>query len=249
MAQVAIVTGGGRGIGATIAQRLAAQGCAVGVLDLDLAGATRVADEIAETGMPSTAIAVDVADTAAVESAVGAVTDQLGAPSILINNAGVTRDNLLFRMSDEDWDLVLRTHLRGCFLMARAVQKTMVAAGYGRIVNISSASALGNRGQANYAAAKAGIQGFTKTLALELGPYGITVNCVAPGFIVSDMTRATARRLGRDWEDYVAERAAQIPVRRAGTPEDVASVAGFLCSPDAGFVSGQVVYVAGGPKG
>jgi 3-oxoacyl-[acyl-carrier protein] reductase len=151
-------------------------------------------------------------------------------------------------MSETDWDQVMGVHLRGSFLTTRAVQKHMVDAGWGRIVNLSSTSALGNRGQANYSAAKAGLQGFTKTLALELGRFGITANTVAPGFNASDMTRATAERLGQDWDTYIAARTKDIPVQRAGTPEDVADAVAFFCSESAGFVSGQVLYVAGGPK-
>jgi len=167
---------------------------------------------------------------------------------VLVNNAGVTRDNLLFKMSEGDWDTVMGVHLRGSFLMARAVQKHMVDAGWGRIVNLSSTSALGNRGQANYSTAKAGLQGFTKTLAIELGKFGVTANCIAPGFIVSDMTKATAERIGQDWDTYVAARAAQIPVARAGEVADIAHAVSFFVSEGAGFVSGQVLYVAGGPR-
>jgi 3-oxoacyl-[acyl-carrier protein] reductase len=167
---------------------------------------------------------------------------------VLVNNAGVTRDNLLFKMADADWDLVMHVHLRGSFLMTRAVQKHMVEAKWGRVVNLSSTSALGNRGQANYATAKAGLQGFTKTLAIELGKYGVTANAIAPGFIVTDMTKATAARIGQEWEPYVAARAAAIPVARAGQPEDIAHTVSFLVSEGAGFVSGQVIYVAGGPR-
>jgi 3-oxoacyl-[acyl-carrier protein] reductase len=166
---------------------------------------------------------------------------------VLVNNAGVLRDNLLFKMSDDDWDTVLDIHLKGSFLMTRAAQKHMVEAKYGRIVNTSSSSALGNRGQANYSAAKAGLQGFTKTLAKELGQFGITANSVAPGFIATDMTAATAARVGMDFEDFKQAAAAGIPVRRVGLPEDVAHTVSFLVSEGAGFVSGQVIYVAGGP--
>jgi 3-oxoacyl-[acyl-carrier protein] reductase len=165
-----------------------------------------------------------------------------------VNNAGVTRDNMLFKMTDSDWDMVMNVHLRGAFLMSRAAQKYMTEAKWGRIVNLSSVSALGNRGQANYSTAKAGLQGFTKTLAIELGKFGVTANCIAPGFIVSDMTRATAERIGEDWDTYVAARAAQIPVARAGQVEDIAHTVSFFVSEGAGFVSGQVIYVAGGPK-
>lgn len=194
------------------------------------------------------AVGADVSDAADVDRAVSRVADKLGAPTVLINNAGVTRDNLLFKMTEADWDSVIGVHLKGSFLMSKAVQKYMVDAGWGRIVNLSSTSALGNRGQSNYSAAKAGLQGFTKTLAIELGKFGITANCIAPGFIISDMTKAAAERIGEDWDTYVVARAAQIPVARAGVVDDIAHAVSFFVSDGAGFVSGQVICVAGGPK-
>jgi 3-oxoacyl-[acyl-carrier protein] reductase len=246
--RVAIVTGAARGIGAATAQRLAADGMAVAVLDLEEASAKAAVDAIEASGGRALAVGADVSDAEQVAAAVERVTEALGAPTVLVNNAGVTRDSLLFKMTETDWDMVMGVHLRGSFLMARAVQKHMVSAGWGRIVNLSSTSALGNRGQANYATAKAGVQGFTKTLAIELGKFGITANCIAPGFIVSDMTRATAARIGEDWDTYVGVRAAQIPVARAGQVEDIAHAVSFFVSEGAGFVSGQVLYVAGGPR-
>ncbi|HEY9483448.1 MAG TPA: SDR family oxidoreductase, partial [Micromonosporaceae bacterium] len=194
-------------------------------------------------------VGADVSDPKAVALAVDRIVAELGAPTVLVNNAGVLRDNLLFKMTDDDWDTVLGVHLRGAFLMSRAAQVHMTAAKWGRIVNLSSTSALGNRGQANYAAAKAGMQGFTRTLAIELGPFGVTVNAVAPGFIVTDMTVATAARVGVDFEQMQQRAAAEIPVRRVGRPADVANVIAFLAGDDASFVSGQVIYVAGGPRG
>jgi len=245
--RVAIVTGAARGIGAATARRLAADGMAVAVLDLDAAACTDTVDAITDAGGRAMAVGADVSKADQVEAAVGKVAAELGPPAVLINNAGIIRDNLLFKMTEDDWDMVLGVHLRGAFLMSRAAQKHMVEQRYGRIVNLSSSSALGNRGQVNYSAAKAGMQGFTKTLAIELGPFGITANAVAPGFIATDMTAATAARIGMSFEDFQAAAATQIPVRRVGQAEDVAYVISFLCSEGAGFVSGQVIYVAGGP--
>jgi 3-oxoacyl-[acyl-carrier protein] reductase len=245
--RVAIVTGAARGIGAATARRLADHGMAVAVLDLDAASCAGTVDAITAAGGRAFAVGADVSQADQVEAAVGKVAAELGPPAVLVNNAGVIRDNLLFKMSENDWDTVLGVHLRGAFLMSRATQKHMVDQRFGRIVNLSSSSALGNRGQVNYSAAKAGLQGFTKTLAIELGQFGITANAVAPGFIVSDMTAATAARIGVPFDDFQAAAASQIPVRRVGQPEDVAHVIAFLCSEGAGFVSGQVIYVAGGP--
>jgi 3-oxoacyl-[acyl-carrier protein] reductase len=246
--RVAIVTGAARGIGSATAQRLAADGLAVAVLDLQEAACKDTVAEIEAAGGRALAVGADVADAEQVAAAVERVAAGLGAPTVLVNNAGVTRDNLLFKMTDADWDLVMHVHLRGSFLMTRAVQQYMTEAKWGRIVNLSSTSALGNRGQANYATAKAGLQGFTKTLAVELGKFGVTANAIAPGFIVTDMTKATAARIGQEWEPYVQARAAAIPVARAGQPEDIAHTVSFLVSDGAGFVSGQVIYVAGGPR-
>jgi len=245
--RVAIVTGGARGIGAGTAKRLAADGLAVGVLDLKEGDSQATVDAITSAGGRALAVGADVSDGDQVKAAVDRVATELGPPVVLINNAGVIRDNMLFKMTDDDWDTVIGIHLRGSFLMSRACQKHMVDSEWGRIVNLSSSSALGNRGQVNYSAAKAGLQGFTKTLAIELGRFGVTANAVAPGFIATDMTAATAARLGVGFEDFQKAAATQIPVRRVGTPDDVAHVISFLVSEGAGFVSGQVIYVAGGP--
>lgn len=247
--RVAVVTGAARGIGAAVATRLHQDGFAVAVLDLDEATCADTVEAIQQDGGRAAAFGVDVAQSDAVSAAVQRVADELGPPVVLVNNAGITRDNLLFKMTDQDWDAVLSVHLRGSFLMSRAVQAHMTQAGWGRIVNLSSTSALGNRGQANYAAAKAGMQGFTKTLAIELGRFGVTVNAVAPGFIVTEMTRITAERIGVSFEDFQAARAKETPVPRVGQPEDIAHAVSFFVSDQASFVTGQVLYVAGGPRG
>jgi 3-oxoacyl-[acyl-carrier protein] reductase len=244
--RVAVVTGGARGIGAAIAKRFADEGAAIAVLDLDRESAAATADGLGAA--KALGLACNVGDAPSVEAAVEGVVEQLGKVDILVNNAGVTRDNLLFKMSEDDWDAVMNVHLRGSFLMSRAAQKHMVAQKYGKILNLSSVSALGNRGQANYSAAKMGLQGFTRTLAIELGPYGINVNAVAPGFIVTDMTDATARRVGMEPEAYREAAAGATPVRRVGHPEDIAATAAFLCSDEASFITGQTLYVDGGAR-
>ena len=244
--RVAVVTGSARGIGAATAQRFAAEGASVAVLDLDQDAAAATAAGLGAE--KAVGLACDVSKADSVEAAVSRVVEELGKVDILVNNAGVTRDNLLFKMTEDDWDLVMNVHLRGSFLMSREVQKHMVAARYGKIVNLSSVSALGNRGQANYSAAKMGLQGFTRTLALELGPFGINVNAIAPGFIVTDMTDDTARRLGVEPEEFRKGAAAVNPVRRVGYPEDIAATAAFLCSDEASYITGQTLYVDGGAK-
>jgi 3-oxoacyl-[acyl-carrier protein] reductase len=247
-ATVAIVTGAARGIGAGVAKRLAEDGFAVAVVDLDEAAGKPVVEEIEAAGGRALAVGLDVTDEQAVQTGVERIAEELGAPTVLVNNAGILRDNLLFKMSADDWDAVMNVHLRGSFLMTRAVQSYMTEAGWGRVVNLSSTSALGNRGQANYAAAKAGLQGFTKTLALELGKFGVTANAIAPGFIETEMTAGTAERMGMGFEELKAAAAAQVPMARTGTPADIAHAVSFFVSEGAGFVSGQVLYVAGGPR-
>jgi len=247
--RVAFVTGAGRGIGAATALRLAEEGARVALADLDLAGCEQVAAEINKPGSEAIALECNVADAAMVQSAIDTTAGRFGRLDILVNNAGVTRDNLLFKMSDDEWETVMNVHLKGAFLCSRAAQKYMVEQKYGRIVSLSSTSALGNRGQVNYSAAKAGLQGFTRTLAIELGQFGITANAVAPGFIDTEMTRATARRQGLDPDQVIAQASKTIPVRRVGQPRDIANVICFLCSDEASYVSGQIIYVAGGPRG
>jgi 3-oxoacyl-[acyl-carrier protein] reductase len=247
--RTAVVTGAGRGIGAAVAARLAADGHRVAVLDLREEDTAGTVEAINNWGGKAVGVGADVSDADAVDAAVARITEELGAPTILVNNAGILRDNLLFKMTETDWDAVMGVHLRGAFLMSRAVQVHQVREKWGRIVNLSSTSALGNRGQANYSAAKAGLQGFTKTLAIELGRYNVTVNAIAPGLIETDMTRSTAERMGVAYEDFMARAAADIPVGRTGKPADIAAAASFFVREEASFVSGQVLYVAGGPRG
>ena len=245
--RVALVTGAARGIGFAVAARLAEEGAKVCLTDV--AGTEEAADRLADGVLDVFGMRLDVTEGGQVEAVVGEVVARYGRLDILVNNAGVTRDNFLYKMSDADWKTVLDVHLTGAFLCSRAAQGPMVENGYGRIVNVSSVSALGNRGQANYSAAKAGLQGFTRTLAAELGRFGITANAVAPGFVETEMTRATAERMGVEWETFVAARVKDIPVGRSGKPEDIAAAILFFASEEAGFVSGQVMYVAGGPRG
>jgi 3-oxoacyl-[acyl-carrier protein] reductase len=246
--RTAIVTGSGRGIGAAIALRLAKDGNRVGVIDLREEDTADTVAAIREAGGEAIGVGADVANSEAVTSAVTRIADELGAPTILINNAGILRDNLIFKMTEDDWDAVMGVHLRGAFLMTKAVQGYQVEAKWGRIVSLSSTSALGNRGQANYSAAKAGIQGLTKTLAIELGRYNVTANAIAPGMIATDMLRQTAARINVPFEDFMSAAVKDIPVGRWGVPEDIAAAASFFVSDEASFVSGQVLYVAGGPK-
>jgi len=253
--RVAVITGAARGIGFGIAQRFASEGASVAILDLDEAAAQDAAARLelaAPTGegagARSIGVGCDVVDSAAAQSAVRRVVEELGGIHILVNNAGVTRDNLLFKMTEDDWDLVMGVHLKGVFNMTKAAQSHFVEQKYGKILNLSSVSALGNRGQANYSAAKMGIQGLTRTLGIELGPFGITANAIAPGFIVTEMTDATARRLKMEPEELQRLNAEATPVRRVGQPEDIAAAAAFLCSDDASFITGQTLYVDGGRK-
>ena len=245
--RIAIVTGAARGIGAGTAIRLAADGMAVAVLDLNEADCAATVKEIENAGGKALAVGADVSKADEVNAAVERIVAELGEPTVLVNNAGITRDALLFKMTDEEWDAVVNVNLRGAFLMTRAAQKYMTEHKWGRIVNISSSSALGNRGQVNYSATKAGLEGFTKTLAKELGKFGITANAIAPHFIATDMTAAMADKLKMSFEDLVDTYKKQIPVGRVGQPADVAHAISFLVSEDASFVSGQVIDVAGGP--
>ncbi|CAN5154115.1 3-oxoacyl-ACP reductase FabG [soil metagenome] len=245
-ARTAIVTGAARGIGAAVALRLAAEGYQVAVLDLDADACDPLAESIRSGGGHAIALGADVSDESSVAAAVERCAAELGAPTILVNNAGIIRDDLLFRMSADNWDAVIGVHLRGAFLMTRACQRYMSEARWGRIISMSSISALGNRGQANYSAAKAGIEGFTRTVALELGPYGVTANAIAPGYIETDMIRQTAERLGEPYDEFISRIAATVPVRRMGQPDDIATAVAFFAREDAGFITGQTLYVSGG---
>lgn len=244
--RVALITGAAGGIGAATAQRLAAEGATIVALDRDLDAAQHVADAIAAGGTAASAVAADVSQKADVDRAVAETIERHGRIDVLVNNAGITRDDLLFRMTEDDWDAVIDVNLKSVFLCSQAVQKHMVPAKTGAIVSLSSRSARGNRGQANYAAAKAGIKGLTATMGLELGPFGIRVNAVAPGYIATDMTRATARRQGLDPEELERTTSERTPLRRVGQPEDVASVVAFLASDDARHVTGQTIAIDGG---
>src|SRR6202171_4638586 len=245
--RTALVTGSGRGIGAATAMRFAAEDAKVVISDLDHDPAEAVAAQIRSQGQRALAVACDVTDRVSVEALVDRAVKEYGSLDILVTCAGILRDNLIHKITDDDWDLVVDTHLKGTFLFAQAAQRGMVPARWGKMVFLSSNSALGNRGQVNYSAAKAGIQGMARTLAIELGPFNINVNAVAPGFIETRMTRATAERLGVDFDAFKLGAASQIPLRRVGQPEDVAGLITYLCSDEASFVSGQVIYVRGGP--
>ena len=245
--KVALVTGGARGIGAATAERFAAEGAAVVVSDLDREPAEETSGKIRSGGGKALAVACDVAKRSDVEAMVDQTVKEFGRFDFLVTCAVITRDNLVYKMTEEDWDAVIDTHLKGTFLCAQAAQKVMVEQKSGKMVFLSSVSALGNRGQANYSAAKAGLQGMARTLAIELGRYNVNVNAVAPGFVETRMTQATAERMGVSWEDFKKAAAENTPLRRTGKPEDIASVIAFLCSEDSSFVSGQTIYVRGGP--
>lgn len=246
--RVAFVTGGSRGIGKAIAQRFAEEDAKVAIIDINEEALQEVQADFEEKGFEIFVKQANVVNAEEIEETVEEIVAKFERIDILVNNAGIIRDNLLFKMTDSDWQQVMDVHLKGSFNCARAVQKHMVEQKYGRIINLSSTSALGNRGQANYATAKAGLQGFTKTLAIELGKFGITANAVAPGFIETEMTKATAERIGMPFDEFIKARASQIPVQRGGKPEDIANAVAFFADERSSFVNGQVLYVAGGPK-
>ena len=244
--RVALVTGAAQGIGAEIARTLARNGAKVGVLDLSKDAADEVAKDITNAGGQAIGLGADVSKREQVQAAVDTLVGEFGGLQILVNNAGVIRDNMLFKMTDDDWTMVMEVHLRGAFLCTQIAQKHMVEAKFGRVINMSSTSATGNRGQANYSTAKAGLQGFTKTVAIELGPFGVTANSIAPGFIETAMTKATAERIGTTIEQMREAVANTVPARRGGVPADIANMALFFASEESGYVTGQVVYVDGG---
>jgi 3-oxoacyl-[acyl-carrier protein] reductase len=235
-----VVTGASRGIGRAIALRLAEAGHTVVGTATTPAGAEAIGQALAEAGLKGAGKVLDVADGAAIEAFVKAVTDEFGAPAILVNNAGITRDNLLMRMKDEEWDAIIQTNLSSVYRLSKAVLRGMTKARFGRIVNITSVvGATGNAGQANYAAAKAGVIGFTKSLAKEVGSRNITVNAVAPGFIDTDMTRSLP-------EEHKKALLGQIPLGRLGEASEIAGAVVFLCSADGGYITGETLHVNGG---
>ncbi len=252
--RIAVVTGAARGIGAATALRLAREGARVAIIDLDESAAAATAAEISRdeqarlAGGASTGHGADMTSAAQVDDIVDRIVSDQGRLDVFVNNAGATRDDLLFRLSPADWDFVLQTNLTSAFNGLRAAQRHMTRSRSGAIVNLSSRSALGNRGQANYSAAKAGIQGLTATAAIELGPFGIRVNAVAPGYVATSMTAAVADRIGMDVQAHQDQVAAATPLRRVGQPEEIASVIAFLASDDASYVSGQTLHVNGGAR-
>ncbi len=246
--RVAVITGAGRGIGAAEAIKMAQEGASVAVLDLSAEAGQDTVAAIKKAGGEAVAIACDVSSAKQVGSAFEEIANRFGRIDVLVNNAGLLRDNLLFKMSEDDWDKVLDVHLKGSFLCSQAVQQYMVEQEYGRIIMTSSIVALGNKGQVNYSAAKAGLQAMARTLALELGRFNVTVNAVAPGWIETEMTKEAAERVGITMEDMKERFAKNIPLRRFGKPEDVANVVAFLASDEASYISGETIYVAGGPS-
>ncbi len=245
--RVAVVTGAGRGIGAAEAIKMAQEGAKVAVLDLSAEAGQDTVHAIKDVGSEAIAIACDVSSSKQVGAAFEEIANHFGRIDILVNNAGLLRDNLLFKMSEDDWDKVLDVHLKGSFLCTQAAQKYMIEQEYGKIVMTSSIVALGNKGQVNYSAAKAGLQAMARTLSLELGRFNITVNAIAPGWIETEMTKEAAERVGMTMDDMKERFAKNIPLRRFGRPEDIANVVAFIVSDEASYISGETIYVSGGP--
>lgn len=238
--QIALITGASRGIGAAIALELGKQGAVVIGTATSDKGATAISETLAAAGIQGEGMALDVNDATQVEATLKAIGEKYGDVSVLVNNAGITRDTLLMRMKDEDWDAVISTNLTSVFRMSQAVLRPMMKARAGRIISISSVVGhMGNAGQTNYAAAKAGMTGFTKSLAAEVGSRGITVNCVAPGFIETDMTAELS-------EDITNKMLARIPVGRLGSVKEIAATVAFLASPNAAYITGETIHVNGG---
>ncbi|MFB3167553.1 SDR family NAD(P)-dependent oxidoreductase [Neobacillus sp. 179-C4.2 HS] len=249
--KIVIITGGARGIGAETALKFAENGAKVAIFDLNIQGAKETAAQIQRGDGTCSTFSVDVTNREEVQNAVEKVFREYEKIDILINNAGTLKDNLSGQLTEDEWDFVLDVNLKGSFICSQAVQKYMVQQGYGKIVMTSSQAAVGAPGRVNYAAAKAGIQGMMKTLAIELGPYGINVNAVAPGFIETEMSKVSeeyAKRRGiENFTEYKKAMIQRNPIRRVGQPEDVANVILFLASEDADYVTGQVIYVSGAP--
>lgn len=238
--QIALVTGASRGIGAAVALELGKQGATVIGTATSASGADQITQALQQAGVKGTGMALDVNDAAQIEATMKAIAEQFGDVGILVNNAGITRDMLLMRMSEEEWDDVLSTNLKSVYRMSKAVLRPMMKARAGRIISVSSVVGhMGNAGQTNYAAAKAGMAGFTKSLAREVGSRGITVNCVAPGFIDTDMTRSLS-------DEHRNGLLQHIPLGRLGQVEDIAAAVAFLASPLAGYISGETLHVNGG---
>lgn len=238
--RVTLVTGASRGIGQAIALKLGQQGAIIVGTATTGSGTDSIGHYLEEEGIPGAGIVLNVNDTEQINSAIQIIREKFGEIEILVNNAGITRDNLLLRMKDNEWDEIMETNLKSVFRLSRAILRSMIKARYGRIINISSVvGMIGNPGQANYAAAKAGLHGFSKSLAKEVGSRNITVNCVAPGFIDTDMTRSLANEHQRSLIQH-------IPLGRLGYPEEIASAVAFLASPNAGYITGTTLHVNGG---
>lgn len=238
--KIALVTGATRGIGKAIAQQLASQGATVIGTATSESGAEQIKATLAEIGNAGTGIVLDVSSLESIEAVIAQINEQFGAPTILVNNAGITRDNIMLRMKDEEWDAVIATNLSSIYRVSKAVLRGMTKARWGRIINISSVvGSMGNAGQANYAAAKAGVEGFSRSLAREVGSRGITVNNVAPGFIDTDMTKELSG-------DHKAAMLSAVPVQRLGQPEEISAAVGYLVSEAAGYVTGETLHVNGG---